>query len=125
MFLGLRTVKYDVPDIAAAKAWYTKVFGVEPYFDEPAYYVGYNIGGFELGLTPEPSAGAKRQPAEVAYWGVEDTAAAYKKLLEQGATSVSEPQEVGGGIIVAEVRDPFGNIIGVIYNPHFKASDVK
>jgi predicted enzyme related to lactoylglutathione lyase len=125
MFLGLRTVKYDVADIAAAKAWYTKVFGVEPYFDQPEYYVGYNIGGFELGLTPEPGAGAKRQPAGVAYWGVEDVAVAYKKLLEQGATSVSEPQDVGGGIIVAEVRDPFGNIIGVIYNPHFKVSDVK
>jgi predicted enzyme related to lactoylglutathione lyase len=125
MFLGLRTVKYDVADIAAAKTWYTKVFGVEPYFDEPAYYVGYNIGGFELGLTPEPGAGANRQPAGVAYWGVEDAPAAYKKLIEQGATSVSEPQDVGGGIVVAEVRDPFGNIIGVIYNPHFKPDEVK
>ena len=43
MFLGLRTVKYDVADIAKAKEWYTKVFGVEPYFDQPAFYVGYNI----------------------------------------------------------------------------------
>ena len=52
MFLGLRTVKYDVQDVAKAKEWYGKVFGVQPYFDEPAYYVGYNIGGYELGLTP-------------------------------------------------------------------------
>ena len=60
MFLGLRTVKYDVADIAKAKEWYTKVFGVEPYFDQPEFYVGYNIGGYELGLTPEPKAGSKR-----------------------------------------------------------------
>jgi predicted enzyme related to lactoylglutathione lyase len=125
MFLGLRTVKYDVPDIAKAKAWYTKVFGVEPYFDQPEYYVGYNIGGYELGLTPEPKAGAKREAAGVAYWGVDDAHVAYKRLIELGATSVSEVQDVGGGILVGEVRDPFGNVIGVIYNPHFKPDEAK
>jgi predicted enzyme related to lactoylglutathione lyase len=125
MFLGLRTVKYDVPDIAKAKAWYSKVFGVEPYFDQPEYYVGYNIGGYELGLTPAPKAGAKRDAAGVAYWGVEDAHAAYKRLLELGATSVSDVQDVGGGILVAEVRDPFGNVIGIIYNPHFKLGETK
>jgi predicted enzyme related to lactoylglutathione lyase len=125
MFLGLRTVKYDVADMAKAKAWYTKVFGVEPYFDQPEYYVGYNIGGYELGLTPAPKAGEKRDAAGVAYWGVEDAHAAYKRLLELGATSVSDVQDVGGGILVAEVRDPFGNVIGVIYNPHFKPGEAK
>jgi predicted enzyme related to lactoylglutathione lyase len=125
MFLGLRTVKYDVPDIAKAKAWYTKVFGVEPYFDQPEFYVGYNIGGYELGLTPEPKAGAKREAAGVAYWGVDDAHAAYKRLIELGATAVSEVQDVGGGILVGEVRDPFGNVIGVIYNPHFKPDEAK
>ena len=125
MFLGLRTVKYDVADIAKAKAWYTKVFGVEPYYDQPEYYVGYNIGGYELGLTPEPKAGPKREAAGVAYWGVEDVHAAYKRLLELGATPVSDVQDVGGGILVAEVRDPFGNVIGVIYNPHFKPGEAK
>jgi predicted enzyme related to lactoylglutathione lyase len=125
MFLGLRTVKYDVADIAKAKEWYTKVFGVEPYFDQPAFYVGYNIGGYELGLTPEPKAGTKREPAGVAYWGVEDAHAAYKRLIELGATPVSDVQDVGGGILVGEVRDPFGNVIGVIYNPHFKPGEAK
>lgn len=125
MFLGLRTVKYDVADIAKAKEWYTKVFGVEPYFDQPEFYVGYNIGGYELGLTPEPKAGSKREPAGVAYWGVEDAHAAYKRLIELGATPVSEVQDVGGGILVGEVRDPFGNVIGVIYNPHFKPGEAK
>ena len=125
MILGLRTVKYEVQDMAKAKQWYSQVFGVEPYFDEPAYYVGYNVGGYELGLVPEPKSSTKREAAGVAYWGVEDIRAEYNRLLELGATSVSDVQDVGGGILVAEVRDPFGNVLGVIYNPHFKASDVK
>lgn len=125
MFLGLRTVKYDVQDIAKAKEWYGKVFGVQPYFDEPAYYVGYNIGGYELGLVPEPKAATKRDSAGVAYWGVEDIHDAYKRLLDLGATSISDVQDVGGGILVAEVRDPFGNVLGVIYNPHFKVGETK
>jgi len=125
MFLGLRTVKYEVQDVAKAKDWYGKVFGVQPYFDEPAYYVGYNIGGYELGLVPEPKAAAKRDPAGVAYWGVEDVHAAYQRLLDLGATPVSDIQDVGGGILVAEVRDPFGNVLGIIYNPHFKVGETK
>jgi predicted enzyme related to lactoylglutathione lyase len=125
MFLGLRTVKYDVQDVAKAKEWYGKVFGVQPYFDEPAYYVGYNIGGYELGLTPAPKASAKRDAAGVAYWGVDDIKAAYQRLLDLGATSVSDVQDVGGGILVAEVRDPFGNVLGIIYNPHFKVGETK
>ena len=125
MFLGLRTVKYEVQDMAKAKEWYGKVFGVQPYFDEPAYYVGYNIGGYELGLVPEAKAETKRDAAGVAYWGVEDIRASYKRLLDLGATSVSDVQDVGGGILVAEVRDPFGNVLGIIYNPHFKVGETK
>ena len=56
MALGLRTVVYHVPDLARAKAWYEAAFEVKPYFDEP-FYVGFNIGGFELGLDPDPDAG--------------------------------------------------------------------
>jgi predicted enzyme related to lactoylglutathione lyase len=125
MFLGLRTVKYEVQDITKAKDWYTQVFGVQPYFDQPQYYVGYNIGGYELGLVPEPKAGSKRDAAGVAYWGVDDIKASCKRLLELGATSVSDVQDVGGGILVAEVRDPFGNVLGIIYNPHFKVGETK
>jgi predicted enzyme related to lactoylglutathione lyase len=125
MILGLRTAKYEVQDMAKAKQWYSKAFGVEPYFDEPAYYVGYNIGGYELGLVPEPKSSTKRDAAGVAYWGVEDIRAEYKRFLDLGATSVSDVQDVGGGILVAEVRDPFGNVIGLIYNPHFKVGETK
>jgi predicted enzyme related to lactoylglutathione lyase len=125
MFLGLRTVKYEVQDVARAKEWYTKALGIPPYFDEPAYYVGYNVGGYDLGLVPAKDAATKRAPAGVAYWGVEDAHAAYKRLLDLGATPVEEIQDVGGGLLAGEVRDPFGNVIGIIYNPQFKPGEAK
>jgi predicted enzyme related to lactoylglutathione lyase len=125
MFLGLRTAKYEVADMAKAKEWYSKVLGVQPYFDEPAYYVGYNVGGYDLGLVPAPKAETKRAAAGVAYWGVEDAHAAYKRLIELGATPVEEVQDVGGGLLAGEVRDPFGNVLGIIYNPLFKPGDTK
>src|ERR1700691_3355172 len=95
--------------VTEAKEWYSKVFGVQPYFDEPAYYVGYNIGGYELGLTPAPKAAAKRDAAGGAYWGGEEIRAPYKRLLDLGATSVSDVQAVGGGILVADVADQICN----------------
>jgi predicted enzyme related to lactoylglutathione lyase len=125
MFLGLRTAKYEVRDMAKAKEWYSKALGMEPYFDQPAFYVGYNVGGYDLGLVPAPKAETKRAAAGVAYWGVEDAHAAYKRLIELGATPVEDVQDVGGGMLVGEVRDPFGNILGIIYNPLFKPGETK
>ena len=117
MFLGLRTVVYRVRDLAAAKEWYTNAFGVQPYFDEP-FYVGFEIGGYELGLHPyegELTIGNN----EIAYWGVPDVAAAHNHMLERGAMPRDPIQDVGEAIKVAAVADPFGNIIGLIQNPHF------
>ena len=125
MFLGLRTAKYEVADVTKAKEWYSKVLGIQPYFDEPVFYVGYNVGGYDLGLVPAPKAETKRAAAGVAYWGVEDAHAAYKRLIELGATPVEAVQDVGGGMLVGEVRDPFGNILGIIYNPQFKPGETK
>jgi predicted enzyme related to lactoylglutathione lyase len=125
MFLGLRTAKYEVQDMTKAKEWYSKALGIQPYFDQPAYYVGYNVGGYDLGLVPALKAETKRAPAGVAYWGVEDAHAAYKRLLELGATPVEEVQDVGGGLLAGEVRDPFGNVLGIIYNPQFKPGEAK
>jgi predicted enzyme related to lactoylglutathione lyase len=125
MFLGLRTAKYEVQDMAKAKEWYSKALGMQPYFDQPAFYVGYNVGGYDLGLVPAPKAETKRAAAGVAYWGVEDAHAAYKRLIELGATPVEDVQDVGGGMLVGEVRDPFGNVLGIIYNPLFKPSETK
>lgn len=123
MLKGLRTVTYRAPDLAAGKAWYARAFSITPYFDEP-FYVGYNVGGFELGLSPD--APASERPAGVlAYWGVDDVGAAFAHLLALGATTHEPPKEVGDGITVATVVDPFGNIIGLIENPHFDPRAVK
>jgi len=115
---GLRTLGYYVPDLEAAKKWYSNVFETEPYFDEP-FYVGYNIGGFELGLMPKENGVIKGDNVLV-YWDVDDVHAAYKELLDKGAGTHTEPQDVGEGIIVATVKDPWGNVLGIIYNPHFQ-----
>mgnify|MGYP000645705540 CR=1 FL=1 len=116
--LGLRTTIYRVNDLVKAKAWYTKAFKVEPYFDEP-FYVGFNVKGYELGLLPEEEKTAKGENV-LSYWGVEDITAIYKHLLDLGATTHEEPTNVGGELMVASVKDPWENIIGIIYNPHFK-----
>ena len=117
MFLGLRTVVYKVDDLEVAKEWYSKVLEVEPYFDEP-FYVGYSVGGFELGLDPDMSD-VTRGNNHVAYWGVEDAEAACLRLGDLGIEPHEPIQEVGGGIKVATFKDPFGNIFGLIENPNF------
>jgi catechol 2,3-dioxygenase-like lactoylglutathione lyase family enzyme len=118
MFQGLRTVIYSVADLEKAKAWYSKVLSQEPYFSEP-FYVGFNVGGFELGLDPDTSS-VKPGNNAVAYWGVPDAKAAYVRLLGLGAREDSPVRDVGEGILVGRVLDPFGNVLGVIENPHFK-----
>jgi predicted enzyme related to lactoylglutathione lyase len=117
--LGLRTVKYVVTDLARARAWYGEAFGVAPYFDEP-FYVGFNIGGYELGLDPDLSTQQPGAGGSTAYWGVTDVAATLKRLETMGARPHEPLQDVGEGIKVASVLDPFGNVVGLIENPHFK-----
>ena len=117
MLLGLRSAFCYVDDITAAKLWYTKVLGFAPYFDQP-FYVGFNVGGFELGLSPGSSPRAYG-----AYWGVKDVKSAYARLLELGAAPRGEIQDVGEGILIADVLDPWGNVFGIIENPNFKLSN--
>ena len=119
-FLGLRTAIYKVDNIDRAKAWYSKVLGIMPYFDQP-FYVGFNVGGFELGLQPIENSAVSGEGGLTAYWGVDDVMATFDMLLAAGATASEEPTEVGGGIIVATVKDPWSNLFGIIYNPHFSA----
>lgn len=118
MVLGLRTVIYHVPDLARARAWYSAAFGIQPYFDQP-YYVGFQVGGFELGLDPDVSRVQAGPGGSVAYWGVPDIDAAVHDFVGSGAVLKSAVQEVGGDIRVATVADPFGNLLGLIENPHF------
>jgi len=118
-FHGLRTAIYHAPDLQRAKAWYSDVLGIAPYFDQP-FYVGFNVGGYELALDPDASNTPGGAGGTVVYWGVSDARAAFERLLSLGATERSDVQDVGGDIRVATVFDPFGNIFGVIENPHFE-----
>lgn len=116
--LGLRTVIYKTPDLAKGKEFYSGLFGITPYFDEP-FYVGYNVGGFELGLDPDTHDQQPGSGGATSYWGVTDIAAAMTTAARFGAKVVSPALEVGDGIKVGSLADPFGNVIGLIENPHF------
>lgn len=118
-FLGLRTCIYRVSNLNEAKAWYTQAFQTEPYFDE-VFYVGYNIAGYELGLQPAEQENPPSSENVLCYWGVEDVQNVFDRLIQLGATKHEAPQNVGGEIMVASVRDPWNNVIGLIYNPEFK-----
>ncbi len=120
MLRGLRTAIYGVSDIGKGKDWYTEVTGVSPYFDQP-FYVGFNVGGFELGLDPNANIVDSKNAGVVAYWAVENIEEEHQRLLSIGAKENGGIQEVGGDIKVATVIDPFGNLLGIIFNPHFKA----
>ena len=124
MFEGLRTVIYPVTDLARAKVWYSALLGQEPYFAEP-FYVGYTVGGFELGLDPNGTAAPAEVGGPVAYWGVPDINTAARRLRELDADERVPIQDVGGGIRMAVVADPFGNALGIIENPHFRVESVR
>jgi predicted enzyme related to lactoylglutathione lyase len=119
MFLGLRTAIYHCSDIETAKRWYASILGTEAYFDQP-FYVGFNVGGFELGLQPAESDAGKESAGVVAYWGVDNAEAALRHVIDLGAIPNEDVQDVGGGIKVATVKDPFGNVFGIIENPNFE-----
>jgi predicted enzyme related to lactoylglutathione lyase len=119
MIKGLATVIYHVPELDRAKAWYAKAFQQQPYFDQP-FYVGFNIAGYELGLDPNASSSKAGPGGNVAYWRVTELESALRHFIASGASMVSPLQDVGDGIKVATVADPFGNLIGLIENPHFK-----
>src|SRR5262249_38259324 len=114
MIQGLRTVIYPTPDLARGKAWYSQVLGHAPYFDEP-FYVGFSVGGFELGLIPD---GVPASDGPVVYWGVADAAAELQRLTQLGGTVHEPVKDVGGGIKVAAVKDPVRNPFGATENPH-------
>jgi predicted enzyme related to lactoylglutathione lyase len=121
MILGMRTVIYPATDLDEAKRWYSAMLGQAPYFDEP-FYVGFAVGGFELGLLPnaQPSITGP-QPL----WGVDDIEVEYARLLALGATPLEPVVDVGEGIKVAAVKDPFGNRLGLIENPLFNPKEVR
>ncbi|NIR44298.1 MAG: VOC family protein [Gemmatimonadetes bacterium] len=116
MFLGLRTVVYEVDDLEKAREWYAGVLNAEPHFDEP-YYVGFTVGPFELGLRPADENAPLGAGGTMVYWRVEDIESMMKRFEALGAPVHSEIQDVGDGILVASVVDPFGNPVGMIQDP--------
>jgi predicted enzyme related to lactoylglutathione lyase len=83
---------------------------------------GFSVGGFELGLLPE---GAPSVHGAQALWGVSNVKEEVEHLLSLGALALEPVTDVGEGIKVAAVRDPFGNRIGIIENPNFKPAEVR
>src|SRR4026207_221424 len=111
MSLGLRTIIYRVTNLDRAKAWYTTAFGVDPYFDE-LFYVGFNIGGYELGLDPDTSSAKPGPGGTVAYWGVANIQEALSRFLASGAGLASPVRAVGAALRVATVTAPLGYELG-------------
>lgn len=114
-FLGLRTLIYPTVKLDEAKTWWKNYLGIDPYFDEP-FYVGFNVGGYEIGLNP----GATMEFGPVTYIGVESMPAALERAELNGATVVSGSEDVGDGILIAHLISPTGERFGLIVNPHFK-----
>lgn len=112
---GIQSVIYPVKDLAKAKELYGKLLGVEPYFDEP-FYVGFQVGdGQEIGL--DPNGHTEGMTGSVSYWKVDDIQKAIKSFLAAGATIHQDAKDVGGGILMATVKDIDGNPIGLIQLP--------
>lgn len=116
-FLGLRSLIYPVKDLEASKNWWTSALGVEPYFDSDGY-VGFNLGGYELGL----NSWSSELLGPITYIGVDDIDSAIFDLVSKGASKLSGPMDVGEGILLADFQTPQGEVFGVIFNPHFKLS---
>jgi predicted enzyme related to lactoylglutathione lyase len=128
MLRGLATVSFFADDLAAARNWYTELLGIEPYFVRPEVgppaYLEFRIGDYqhELGLIDRrysPHGSTAGPAGAVVFWHVDDLAAAYERLLSMGATVNEAPVERGAGFATASVVDPFGNILGVMVNPHY------
>jgi predicted enzyme related to lactoylglutathione lyase len=123
-FRGVATVNFWAADHAAAVGWYTELLGTGPYFERPGY-AEFRIGDYqtEIGLIDgryAPAGVATPASGAVIYWAVDDVTAAFERLLALGASALEGVQERGHGFVTASVVDPFGNILGVMTNPHYE-----
>jgi catechol 2,3-dioxygenase-like lactoylglutathione lyase family enzyme len=114
---GLRSVIHPVSDLDASKGWWQTFLGAAPYFDEP-FYVGFSVGGYELGLLPDGDV----SEGAVVYWGVNNVSDAIDDAIREGAALREEATDVGDGIITGSVYLRDGTIVGFILNPHFNVT---
>jgi len=128
MLRGLATVSFFADDLAAAKNWYTELLGIDPYFERPdskhPAYIEFRLGDYqdELGLIDSryaPHGSATGPAGAVVFWHVDDVAATLERLLSMGAKEHEALTVREAGFITASVVDPFGNILGIMYNPHY------
>ncbi|MQA11313.1 MAG: VOC family protein [Pseudonocardiaceae bacterium] len=128
MLRGLTTVNFFADDVPAAVAWYTELLGVEPYFvnpvEGPPAYVEFRIGDYqhEFGILDRrfaPHGKSDQAGGVVTYWHVDDIQASFERLVSLGATLHEKPIERGPGFVTASVVDPFGNVLGLMYNQHY------
>ena len=108
---GMKTIIYPVKDLARAKTLYSKLLGVEPEYDH-TYYVGFSVGGHHVGLGPQG-----HRHGMTGYWHVDDIRKSLKLLLDAGAQALQEVKDVGRGKLIASVKDPDGNVIGLTQSP--------
>ena len=108
---GVKTLLHPVSDLAAAKAVYAALLGVEPMADSK-YYVGFEAEGQQIGLVP--NGGPQGMTSPVAYWHVADIEAKLAEVTAAGAAVKEQPREVGGGRLVATFTDPDGNVLGLV-----------
>jgi predicted enzyme related to lactoylglutathione lyase len=111
---NLELVLFPVKDLERATTLYKTLLGIDPYMEQP-YYVGFRIGDQEIGL--DPHGHAKGLTGPVPYWRVENITSSLQALTAAGAQTQQEPQDVGGGKLVALVKDADGNIIGLTQAP--------
>jgi predicted enzyme related to lactoylglutathione lyase len=111
---GIRTVIFPVKDLAQAKKLYSTLLGVEPYADA-AYYVGFRVGDQEIGLDPNGHKQGMNGPTD--YFHVSDIQNSLQALVDVGAQIQQKVTDVGGGRLIASVKDADGNTIGLLQNP--------
>jgi predicted enzyme related to lactoylglutathione lyase len=129
MLRGLSTMNLWAEDLAAATRWYSELLGVEPYFTSEAAgrgsgYVEFRIGDYEheLGIIDRrfaPPDLAAAPGGVLVYWHVDDLAAALERLVSLGAKQFQPVTEQGPGFVTASVVDPFGNVLGIMFNRHY------
>jgi predicted enzyme related to lactoylglutathione lyase len=105
---GVRTIIYSVKNIARLKTLFRTLLGGEPYADSP-YYVGFKVEDQDIGLDPNG-----HKEGMTVYYHVADVKQSLQSLLDADSQILQEIKDVGGGGLIASVREPDGNIIGLI-----------
>ncbi len=111
---GVQTIIYPVKDLAKAKAIFNTLLDAEPIMDQP-YYVGYKVAGQDIGLDPNGFKNGMTGP--LTYFHVSDVKKTLQSLLEAGTQIQQDVRDVGGGKLVASVKDADGNVVGILQMP--------